>query len=168
VEAALIHAERREDGQVYGLAAWHHFSRKQRYFWRFVVAGRNKTYLCVMQNARIFPILNEFGLFRRFFTKVTNIKFQGNPSSGDVTYMQSGRRKDMTKVTGVLRDYAKKNLKSINITAVHSDTVNLLLLSWLLNYSNMLTIIAIHLWNLLIYSLHSELLIFVSMVNSLL
>jgi hypothetical protein len=65
------------------------------------IQRRYKTYLGLREKR---PILTEFGLFRQIFMKVSNIKFDRNPSSGN--WADTCRRTDMNKLIGASRDYA--------------------------------------------------------------
>ena len=60
--------------------SWHHFSRRERLFWRIIVADGDKTYLTSSRKVPdvFLPILNKFG----FSSEIPNIKFYGNPFSG--------------------------------------------------------------------------------------
>jgi len=53
------------------------------------------------------PVLIEIGISQQIFIKVSNTKFQGNPSSGSRagTWGQADGRTDFTKLTGAFPDY---------------------------------------------------------------
>jgi len=64
------------------LRVWHHFTRKQRIYGDFKVAGNNKTYWRILSDL-FCPILTKTGFSQQIFTKVQSIKFHENLSGSN-------------------------------------------------------------------------------------
>jgi basic membrane lipoprotein Med (substrate-binding protein (PBP1-ABC) superfamily) len=114
VEALLTYADGHRDGQTNGEMDGQNKNRIQYQskirFWGGIMLPATVTFTEVFTYGAKYwcPIRTKFGFSRQIFIRILYIKFHGHPSSGICvdTCGQTDKETYMTKVKGVLRDYA--------------------------------------------------------------